>query len=167
VKVSRQKVIALAGLLVSAAGIYFGVAVAWDLPPFDESSADSSDRDTYQACPPLEPPSLEISVEEVAVGLSDRVTYEVTVEWAVSGGCEPIRGILTREYLDLPWDPEVVNSIWSRAGSLLDEQWCRDGKRHLVEYVLTLRDAANQRETVKATQRIPSAKCPVVTPGHE
>lgn len=165
-KLSRQKVIALAGLLVSAAGVYFGVAVARDLPPFDESSADSSDRNTSQPCPPLETPSLEISVEEVTVGLTDDVDYEVTVEWAVSGGCEPIRGIITRTYLD-PLPDSRIFSIWTRSGSVLEEPRCRDGKRHLVEYVLTLRDAANQRETVKATQWIPSTKCPVVIPLYE
>jgi hypothetical protein len=157
-----------------AAGICFGVAVAWELPPFEPSSATPSptpevtpaESTPEQAlCPRLERPGLKVSIDEVTTGPSNYVTYEVTVEWMASGGCEPIRGILTRDYLDPPPDRKIY-SIWSRAGSLLDKPRCREGRRKL-EYVLTLVDAANQRETVKATRSITWPECPSGVVAHE
>ncbi len=157
---SRQTILGACVLLILAAGVYFSVAASRELPPFDHP-----DTPYVDGCPRLERLGLEIWVDEVTNGLSDEVSFEVTVEWAASGGCEPIMGIVRREYSDPPSDPKTY-SVWSRAGSLLDEPRCREGRQQL-KYVLILTDAVGQRETARATGWITWPECPVVIPGRE
>jgi hypothetical protein len=154
VKISMQSVIAFASLLVSAAGVYFGVALARDLPPFDDP--DTPDVDD---CPPFE--------TLVVRPLAEDDGTKVAVEWIASGGCEPFSGTLSRAYVDPPSQPEII-PVSGSFGRERDIPPCREGEWEL-EYVLELRDGVDVLRTGRAKYAIEWESClpgikPILTP---